>query len=369
MRQAAQTGASARNPDPWLLGSVFVLMGLGLIMVFSSSAVYAERDFGSEYYFFRSQLLYALMGAGMIYLCWRVPINLIFRLVYLWLLLAFVLLLLTLTPLGTGTNGVTRWLSLGPLTLQPLELAKIALVLYLAYFFSQKQDKVKTFSVGFLPPILVTLAFAGILLMQPDFGGAVFITALFFLMSLVGGARLIYIFSSGMLLSGAGAMMIYHTPYRMERWTAVFKPFENADDIGYQLVQSLYGLGNGHLFGVGLGEGKQKLFFLPEAHTDFILAVLGEELGFAGLSLVFLCCAVFLLRSLWISLEQRELQRRFVVFGLGLVILVEAFLNIGVVVGVFPPTGSPMPFISYGGSSLMAMCISAGLILNLGARR
>jgi cell division protein FtsW len=254
-------------------------------------------------------------------------------------------------------------------TLQPLEPVKVALVLYLAYFFSQKQDKIKTFSVGFLPPILVTLMFAGVLILQPDFGGAVFITALFFLMSLAGGTRLVYLFASGSLCVGAGALMLFNSPYRMERWTAFLKPFENAQNVGYQLVQSLYGLGNGGLFGVGLGEGKQKLFFLPEAHTDFILSVVGEELGFAGLSAVFIFFGVFMIRSLSICLEQQDLQSRFTVFGLSLIVLLEAFLNIAVVVGACPPTGVPMPFISYGGSNLLVMCLSAGLILNIGTRR
>jgi cell division protein FtsW len=344
-------------------------MGMGLIMVLSSSAIRAERVFGQEYYFFGRQLVYALLGTGVLYLAWRVPVALVFRLVYVWLLLSLVLLLLTLTPVGTGTGGASRWLDLGVVTLQPVEPVKVALVLYLAYFFSRKQDKIKTFSVGFLPPILVTLVFAGILLMQPDFGGAVFITALFFLMSLAGGTRLVYLFASGLLCVGAGVIMLLNSPYRLERWTAFLKPFENAQNIGYQLVQSLYGLGNGGLFGVGLGEGKQKLFFLPEAHTDFILSVMGEELGFVGLSVVFLFFGVFLFRCLNITLKQQDLQARFTVFGLSLIVLLEAFLNIAVVVGACPPTGVPMPFISYGGSNLLVMCLCSGLILNIGTRR
>jgi cell division protein FtsW len=365
----AKNNSSASGTDPWLLVSVFVLMGLGLVMVLSSSAIRADRVFDREYYFFGRQCVYALLGTGVMYLAWRVPIALIYRLVYLWLLLALVLLLLTLTPAGTGTGGASRWLDLGVATLQPLEPAKVALVLYLAYFFSQKQDKIKTFSVGFLPPILVTLVFAGVLILQPDFGGAVFITALFFFMSLVGGTRLVYLFASGSLCAGAGALMLLNSPYRLARWTAFMEPFQNAQNVGYQLVQSLYGLGNGGLFGVGLGEGKQKLFFLPEAHTDFILSVVGEELGFVGLSLVFLFFGVFLFRSMNICLKQQDLQARFTVFGLSLIVLLEAFLNIAVVVGACPPTGMPMPFMSYGGSNLLVMCLSSGLILNIGSRR
>jgi len=369
MTTARTRQAKGAGPDPWVLGPVLALMSLGLVMVLSSSAIQAERVFGGEYYFFGRQLVYALLGTGLMYLAWRVPIKLVYRLVYLWLLLAVVLLLLTLTPAGTGAGGANRWLDLGVVTLQPLELAKVAVVLYLAYFFSQKQDKIKTFSIGFLPPVLVTLAIGGILLMQPDFGGVVFITALFFLLSLTGGTRLIYLFTSGLLCAGAGILMILNSPYRLERWTAFLHPFQNAETIGYQLVQSLYGLGNGGIFGVGLGEGKQKLFFLPEAHTDFILSVVGEELGFLGLSAVFILFGVFMFRSLRISLMQQDLQSRFTVLGLSLVVLLEAFLNIAVVVGACPPTGVPMPFISYGGSNLIAMCLCCGLILNIGTKR
>lgn len=355
--------------DPWILLSVLALLGLGLVMVLSASAVMAERVYGDEYYFFRRQTVYALIGLGAMFAASRVPMALIYRTVYVWLMLAFVLLALTLTPLGVSVSGASRWLRIGPMTLQPLEPAKVALVLYLAYFFSHKQEKVKTFSVGFFPPVVVTGLMAGMLALQPDFGGAVFVTALFVMLSLVGGARLIYLLCSLVLCFGAGTLMILQSPYRLQRWLGFLHPFQNAQDIGYQIVQSLYGLGAGGIFGQGLGSGRQKLFFLPEAHTDFILAVLGEELGFIGLSFVFICLGVFMIRSFMIALQHSRLQDRFTAFGLSLVLILGALLNMAVVLGTVPPKGLPMPFISYGGSNLLMMCICAGLVMNISKRR
>lgn len=353
----------------WLLVAVFSLLGLGVVMVFSASGVMAEKLYHDHYYFFKRQFVFMLGGMILIYVLQKIPVNFFFKLVYLWLFLALILLSLTLSPLGVRVGGSARWLTVGGFRLQPLELVKIALVLYLAYFFSHKQEKIKTFSVGFLPPVLVTTLFAGLLCLQPDFGGAVFVTSLFFLMSLVGGTRFIYLGSSLLLTVLAGGLMVYYSPYRLKRWLAFLDPFASAKGAGFQIVQSLYALGNGKLTGLGLGAGKQKLFFLPEAHTDFILAVLGEELGFLGLSLVFVCLLIILFCTLKMALAEKDLQRRFTIIGLSWIILLGGSLNLAVVLGALPPKGLPMPFISYGGSNLLALCFCVGMILHLARER
>lgn len=355
------------NPgtDYVFLGSVLALLGTGLIMVLSASGVMAERVWGDTTFFFKKQLVFTLLGLGVMAWAWRMPTGLFTRTVYLWLLAAFALLVLTFSPLGLSAGGARRWLDLGPVSFQPLELAKVSLVLYLGYFFSRKQDKLKTFSVGFLPPVIVTAAMALCLLLQPDFGGAVFLTALFFLLCVVGGARPIYLILSLGLSATAAAWMIIQSPYRIQRWLAFLHPFQDAKNTGYQVVQSLYGLGAGQLFGRGLGAGKQKLFFLPEAHTDFILAVLGEELGFVGISFVFLCVGVIMIKSFAIAYRQQDLQLRFTALGLALVMVMGALMNMAVVMGAVPPKGLPMPFISYGGSNLLVMCLCVGLLLNI----
>jgi cell division protein FtsW len=367
--QKAEQKGSTSQIDGILLAAVLIMMAVGLVMVMSASGVAAEQRFGDALHFFKKQALFTGLGLLVIYLCWRIPRSFFYTGVYVWLAMSLAAIGLTLSPLGVTVGGASRWLDLGPFHFQPLEAAKVALVLYLAYFFSHKQDKVKTFSVGFLPPLVVTTAMAGLLVLQPDFGGAIIMALLFFLLCLVGGTRLSYLMSSMLLCAAVASIMILQSPYRLKRWLAFLKPFQNAQDAGYQVVQSLYGLGAGHITGVGLGAGKQKLFFLPEAHTDFILAVLGEETGFLGVSLVFFCLGLMLFRCFAIAGRQQDLQDRFTALGLTLILGVGALLNAAVVLGTVPPKGLPMPFLSYGGSNLIIMCFCVGLILNIGDRR
>jgi cell division protein FtsW len=239
---------------------------------------------------------------------------------------------------------------------------------YLAFFFSRKQDLVRTFSVGVVPPFAVTGFMCVLLLLQPDFGGAAMLAVILFFMCLAGGTRLTYLFISLMVAMGGAWLLIVQSPYRSRRLLAFMDPFKDALDSGYQLVQSLYALGTGHIFGAGLGAGKQKLFFLPEAHNDFILAVVGEELGFVGMSLVFVLAGLLLWRAFSVALAQRDLQDRLAAFGMALVLCLGAVLNMAVVLGTAPPKGVPMPFLSYGGSSLVTSFVCVGLLLNLSRR-
>jgi cell division protein FtsW len=289
-----------------------------------------------------------------------------YRLTYLWLGLVFVMLALTVfSPLAVHAGGASRWLGMGPLTFQPLEFAKPALVFYLAYFFAEKREQLGSFSVGFLPPVLVTAGMCALLLMQPDFGGAVLLAALLFMVSMVGGARFLYLGSSLLLALGAGWALIVSSPYRFERLSAFMDPFKDADNLGYQLVQSLYAFGSGGIVGQGLGAGKQKLLFLPEAHNDFILAVLGEELGFIGVSVFFLLMGLLLWRAFAVSMSQEDVRDRFTAYGMTLILAIGAVLNVAVVLGTVPPKGVPLPFISYGGSCLLVACFAVGMLLNL----
>ncbi len=359
-------GGEQNRCDYWLLGAALALAGLGLVMVLSSSGIMAERVMDDKYYFFQRQCLYALLGAVSMAAAARLPKRVLYGPVYLWLALAVVLLVMTLTPpFSVKAGGARRWLALGPLTLQPMELAKVALVFYLAYFFSRKQDMVRSFSVGFIPPVLVTGGLGLILLMQPDFGGAMFLAMLFFLMSLVGGARLSYLFVSLLFGAGGVVLLIIHSPYRLQRFFAFLDPFKDPQNVGYQLVQSFYAFGSGGLAGAGFGAGKQKLFYLPEAHNDFIMAVVGEELGFIGVSLVFVCVGLLLWRAFRIALRQDDLRDRFTAYGLTLILALGFLLNLAVVLGCVPPKGVAMPFLSYGGTNLLAAFMCVGVLLNL----
>lgn len=359
-----------QSMDYWLLFAALVLCGLGLIMVFSSSGIMAERFYHDKYLFFKKQAAFAVVGTAVMIFCARVSRRFFYDLTYLWV--AGVILLLILTKLiGSTVGGGKRWIHLGPFSLQALEFAKIALVFYLAFFFAKKQDLVqtKTFSVGVVPPFLVTGVMCVLLMLQPDFGGTAFLCFILFCMCLVGGTRIIYLILSAIGGAWAGWMLISSTPYRLKRWTAFLDPFAVAKEEGYQLVQSLYAFGSGKFFGAGLGAGKQKLFFLPEAHNDFIMAVVGEELGFFGISLVFLLVGFLLLRSFRVAFMQEDLLDRFTAFGMSVILSLGFCLNLAVVLGTVPPKGVPMPFISYGGSSLIASFICVGVLLNLSRSR
>ena len=352
--------------DYWFLLAILLLAGFGVIMVMSSSGIVAEKVYGDKFIFFKKQTIFAITGVFTMFLFSRLPKKLFFNTTYLLLIAVTVLFaLVSFTPLGVSAGGAKRWLSMGPFSIQPLEFAKIALVFYLAYFYATKQEKIKSFNVGVIPPFAVTGMLCALLLLQPDFGGAVFLCLLLAFMSFVGGTRVTYLLLSGIIGAMGGWMLITNSAYRLKRWTAFLDPFKSAKDEGYQLVQSLYAFGSGKITGAGLGAGKQKLFFLPEAHNDFIMAVVGEELGFIGMSIVFCLVGFILLRGFRIAIKQEELYNRFTAFGMILVLALGFVLNLAVVLGTVPPKGVPMPFVSYGGSSLLCSFICAGVLLNL----
>lgn len=350
--------------DWWLIAVVLMLLCIGLLMVLSASGVVAERINGDKYYFFKRQVLYAVVGGIALWIAARMPREILYKLQYPFLVGALILLFLTLSPLGNRVNGAQRWIAFPFFSVQPLEFAKIALALYLAYFMSTKQELIKTFSRGVIPPFAMTGIFCFLLLAQPDFGGAAVLAMILFFMCLIGGTRFVYLFCSiGMALGGALALVL-HSEYRYRRIMAFWDPFEDAQNAGYQLVQSLYALGSGGFFGVGMGGSAQKMFYLPEAHNDFIMAVVGEELGFFGMTLIMVLFAMLFVRCYRIILGQTELRDRFSAFGVTLVLALGAILNLAVVMGMAPPKGVAMPFLSYGGSSLLASMICVGLLLN-----
>lgn len=355
---------SVGQPDWWLLGFALVLLFMGLTMVLSASGIVAERIHADKLYFFKRQLLFAGVGIVALAVAAGMPRQTLNKLAYPMLLVVLIMLVLTISPFGVKVKGAQRWLGFGPFNIQPMEFAKIALVFYLAYFMSTKQAIIKTFSRGVIPPFAVTALFCLLLLQQPDFGGAAVLSLLLFFMCLAGGTRFIYLAISALLAIGGAGLLVVHESYRFRRILAFLDPFKVAQNEGYQLVQSLYALGSGELWGAGLGASKQKLFYLPEAHNDFIIAVLGEELGFMGMSLVFMLMGLFFWRAMRVSFLQNDLRDRLTAFGLALILGLSMVLNMAVVMGVAPPKGVPMPFLSYGGSSLLATLICVGLLLN-----
>ena len=350
--------------DWWMLTLVVVLLGIGLVMVLSASGIVAEKMYSDKYFFFKKQVLFAAVGGLALWIAALLPRSWLYRLQYPALCGTLILVLITLTPLAPKINGAKRWISLGAFSLQPMEFVKIALALYLAYFMSSKQELVKTFSKGVIPPFAVTGLFCVLLLLQPDFGSAVVLAGMLFFMCLAGGTRVIYLLVSLCMAVGGALALVLTTGYRARRWMAFLDPFQDANNTGYQLVQSLYALGLGGFSGVGVGASRQKMFYLPEAHNDFIIAVLGEELGFIGITLVMLLFALLFWRCYRVIIGQRTLRDRLSAFGITLILGLGAVLNLAVVLGMAPPKGVPMPLLSYGGSNLMATMFCVGLMLN-----
>ena len=355
--------------DWWLAAAAVALAALGVVMVLSASGVMAERMMHNKYFFFKKQGIFFAVGVIIMLVVSRVPRKMLYGPVYLSIGMVLILLVLTLVPgFSVKAGGARRWMHMGPILVQPMELAKVVLVFYLAYFYSSKQALVKSFSVGFIPPVVVTLIFAGVLLIQPDFGGAVFMGMLFFFMSLVGGTRIIYLAVAALIGSGAVALLVVSSPYRFKRLFAFLDPFQDPQGTGYQLVQSFYAFGSGQITGAGFGSGKQKLFYLPEAHNDFIMAVIGEELGFIGVSTVLIIVGLMMWRAWRVALSQPDMRDRFTAYGMALVLGIGFLLNLAVVMGCVPPKGVAMPFLSYGGSNLLVGFLCVGVLLNLSRR-
>ena len=350
--------------DWWLFTIMLVILSIGLVMVLSASGIVAEQVNGDKYYFFKRQELFALMGGIVLWGAALLPREWLYKMQYPALFVALLLLLVTLSPLAPAINGAKRWIPLGPINIQPMEFVKVALALYLAYFMSSKQDIIKTFSRGVIPPFAVTALFCFLLLLQPDFGSAVVLASILFFMCVAGGTRFVYLFFS-IALACAGAMALaISSPYRLRRLLAFLDPFEDAHNTGYQLVQSLLAIGSGSFFGVGVGASKQKMFYLPEAHNDFIMAVLAEEMGFVGMSVVMILFGLLFWRCYKIIQGQRNLRDRFTAFGITTILAMGSVMNLAVVMGVAPPKGVPMPLMSYGGSNLMATMLCVGLLMN-----
>lgn len=353
------------QPDWWLLGITLIMVTLGLMMVYSATGVSSALRQSDSYYYFKRQSLFAFVGLLCMIFCAGMSRSMLYKLQYPALFGAILLLILTISPLGVRVNGAQRWLGIGSFRVQPMEFTKIGLVLYLAYFMATKQAIIKTFSKGVIPPFLVTGAICILLLAQPDFGGAALMLLILLFMCLAGGTRSIYLVISVALACGAAYLLVSGAEYRSRRILAFLDPYAVRTDAGYQLWQALLAFGSGGFSGSGLGASRQKLFYLPEQHTDFILAVFGEETGFLGMAILISLVIAFFWRGLLIVLRQDNLRDRFTSFGLVLVLALSFALNMAVVMGAAPPKGVPMPFFSYGGSSIVASFICVGLLLNL----
>jgi cell division protein FtsW len=362
--QAPAIEAGGRSLDLILLSAVLGLVVLGTIEVYSSSAVYAFKKTGDAAYFLERQLMYLGLGLGALWTGAALDHRLLRRFAYPLLLLAFALLVGVLAA-GATVNAARRWFIIGPLSFQPVELAKLALIVYLATSLSRKAEKVKLFSVGFVPHLLVCGLMMGLLLKQPDLGSSIILGATTLTLLFAAGTKVSYI-----LLAVLGALPVaYHlvvgTPWRMQRFMAYFNPDAFADTVAYQIVQSRIAIGSGGWTGAGLGEGRQQLGYMPEGHSDFIMSAVGEELGFVGVLLVIALFVVILWRGIVAATRSREPFGGYLAFGITICFAYQVLVNLGVVLGVLPAKGLTLPFVSYGGTSLIMSMFLAGIVLNV----
>lgn len=361
------------KPPPMKPGSVDVslaatlvgLIAFGVVMVYSASAVYANRMYGDGTHFLIRQTIFAAIAFVVLATTSRIDIGLLRRFTYPILLIAVVLMVVVALGFGRSVGGATRWLRVGPVNVQPAELAKLAMVLWLVHSLAKKAHRVRTFSIGFLPHVLVMGLLMLLCLAQPDFGSAVMIALLTFVVLFAAGAKAGYLLGGVLVALPIGYAAIASSPYRMRRITAFLEPFEHRQGAGYQITESLMSFGSGGWTGVGLGDGRQKLLFLPEAHTDFVSAIVGEELGFLGVATLCLAFVWVVLRGLRAAWRSHDEYAGYLAAGMTLFIGLQAFTNLAVAMGLLPTKGLALPFVSYGGSSLLVNAAAAGLILNV----
>jgi cell division protein FtsW len=352
--------------DPWLVLAVAALVSLGLVMVFNVSYFPGGDDFGDPLHFFRKHLVSIGIGIGLCVMTMRLGSDRYRTLAYPLLAVAVVVMLLVLVPgIGTVRSGARRWLSLGPLTFQPSELAKFALVLYLARSLARRGERVREFWHGIVPHCLVAGTLAALCLLEPDFGTMALAGIILFLMLFAAGARFSHL---GLFAAAAVpvlAAIAIMEPYRLKRLTSFLDCRQDALGDGFQLCQALIAFGSGGLWGVGLGQGQQKMYYLPAAHTDFIFSVIGEELGLVGAGIVLLLFAVVAARGLRIAARHADDFGSLLAFGLTALIVVQGLLNFGVALGTLPTKGLTLPFVSYGGSAMIISLAELGVLLGV----
>jgi len=358
-------------PDAPLLLLTLALLVIGLIAISSASVGYAEDTFGDMWHHSLRHVIYlglALVVGGV---CFTLPTVFWYRTAWLWLLLSSLLLILVLVPgIGRNVNGSQRWLALGPLTVQPSELAKAAMILFVSGYIVRQGQALRESWQGFLRPLLVLGLVAVLLLAEPDFGATVILLATAFGMLFLAGMRLghlaLIIAATGVL----GVLLIRAAPYRLQRLVAYTDPWADPYGSGFQLIQSLIAFGRGEWFGVGLGNSVQKLFYLPEAHTDFVFSIWAEETGFVGAVALIALFLALVLRMFLLgrqALEARQPFAAYLCFGVALMFSGQAFVNMGVSSGLLPTKGLTLPLVSYGGSSVITSCALLGMVLRVAA--
>jgi len=354
--------------DRWLLIITLLLLIFGALMIYSSTSVItpvlAKKGVSDEFYYSKRHLFTIFVGLGFMFLFFRIKPSYLEKMAIPLLILSFLLLILVFIPgIGVSTGGARRWIRLWPSTFQPSELVKLSMVLFLAKYVSSPNYRTDSFFV-FIKPILIMLAFQGIMLKQPDFGAAMSLAFLTFSILFISGMKLRYLLY---ILLPALPMLykLVMEPYRLRRIISFLDPWKDPQGSGFQLVQSFIAFGSGGLTGVGIAGSKQKLSYLPEFHTDFIFSIIGEEFGFIGATLILVLFVLLFMRGISIANKTKDRFVYYLAVGLSLLIAIQSLINFAVTTGMVPTKGLPLPFISYGGSSLLVNTIAIGILLNI----
>ena len=357
-----------QSMDAGFFTLALILLAMGVVMVLSSSYARAYYDPGSitggngAYYFLR-QLIFALLGVGAMLLASRLPMSFYRR--YTFHFLGLTLVLLMLVPIiGVKANGSRRWLGVGGLTLQPSELAKLAVILSFSLLICRFQGKMRSFRYGILPFLTILGIMIGLLILEPHFSASIILIAIGGVMMFLGGVGLGWFIAALGGVTAALAVLLTFFPYASSRISTWRDPFSDPSDRGYQIVQSLYSIGSGGLSGLGLGGSRQKFLYLPEEHNDFIFSVACEELGFIGAALILVLFALLILRGYWIALHQRDRFNFLTCAGISTLLAIQVFLNVAVVTNLVPCTGISLPLFSYGGTALLIQLFEMGIILS-----
>jgi cell division protein FtsW len=356
----------ARNTRINLFTATFILICIGVVMIYSASSIYAWEKYKDSLFFLKRHVSFIIIGLILSLLIMGMDYKRLRKWAKPLLVLSFLLLILVLIPgLGREVAGARRWFRFKFISFQPSELANIAMIIYMADFISRKSEYIKTFRQGFLPPMFILGATALLILMQPDLGTVLALGMVIFIMLFIAGVRISYLFLLVLVSLPLLYILIFSVPYRRQRMMSFLNPWSDPKGSGFQVIQSQIALGSGGIFGIGLGHSRQKLFYLPAAHTDFIFSIIGEELGLIGTVGVIILLMIFIQQGLKIIKNAPDKFGYFLSLGIVLMISLKALINIGVSCGILPTKGLPLPFISYGGSSFIFDMISVGILMNI----
>ena len=353
-----------------ILFPVILLSGLGIIMVYSASSAISMENHDNVYYYMKKQSLFCFLSLCIMFITASFPYRLYKNFAYIILFTAIGLLVAVLFPsLNIRAGGAERWLNLSGIIFQPAEFAKLAIIIFLGYSLSKKQELIKNFSVGFVPHLFIFVVFASLIIKQPDFGTIFILGIITWGMMFIAGVKISHLLSPSPILIPLIYFLIVKVEYRLDRILTFLNPWDDPYNTGYQITHSLKAFGSGGIFGKGIGLGMQKLHYLPEPHTDFIFSIIGEELGLIGVLIVLTLYLILLLKGIKIAKESETMFGAMTASGITIYIGIQVIINTGVALGVLPTKGLTLPFISYGGTSLLINMVAMGILMNIGASR